>query len=288
VNRSLLVDFVQRYPFQPATAWWRAVEIGHLLRLSLPGGRGIDIGCGDGLLTALVASRLAAAARTWVGIDPDPAEIALAEKTGFYSDLLTGSADRIERPSATFDFAFSNSVLEHIEAVDPVLAEVARVLKPGAPFVFTVPSADFRACLSGPSRLRRLLLRQTRADYLEQIDRRVAHRTYRTRDHWGRSLLAAGFASAQFSHYFTCAEVQRWETISNLTAGVLYEILGRRPPIEIQRQLGLRRSATMPRWCAASLAFLLALGVRTKFDTLSGGLMVVAVRAPGAACASSR
>jgi SAM-dependent methyltransferase len=288
VKHPLLVDFVQCYPFQPATAWWRTIEIEHLLQLPLPSGTGIDVGCGDGLLTAVIAAQLPPAPRIWVGIDPDPAEVALAVKTNFYAEVLTGTADHIERPDACFDFAFSNSVLEHIDPVDPVLAEVARVLKPGAPFVFTVPSADFRACLRGPSFLRRRVLGQDRDQYLEQIDRRVAHRTYRTAHQWEQSLTAVGFTSVQVSHYFTRAEVQRWELISNLTAGVLYEILGRRPPIEIQRSLGLRRSAAMPRWCAAMLAPLLALGVRSTHNHLCGGLMMVAVRAPGEPCASSR
>jgi ubiquinone/menaquinone biosynthesis C-methylase UbiE len=42
----------------------------------------------------------------------------------------------------------SNSVLEHIPMVGDVLAEVARVLKPGAPFVFCVPNHNFWPILS--------------------------------------------------------------------------------------------------------------------------------------------
>ena len=278
VDRSLLIEFLQLYPFQPATAWWRAIEVAHLLRHPLPAGLGLDVGCGDGLLTRLIAAHAVPAERTWIGLDADPAEAALAIATKFYKDVLITPADRIDQPSQHFDFALSNSVLEHIPEIDPVLHEVARVLKPGARFLLTVPSAHFHECLRGPSPLRRTLLRQDRSQYWNQIDQRVAHRHYWTEEHWQQSLRAAGFGDVQFSSYFSAPEVQRWETISNLTAGVLYELLGHRTPIEIQRSLGLRRSAAMPQWLGSLLAPVLSLRARPDTGHPRGGLMVVARR----------
>lgn len=275
---ELLVEFLALYPFQPATAWWRAVEVAHLLRAPIPAGLGLDVGCGDGLLTALVARHLPAAPRRWVGLDPDPAEVALAARSGLYTDVLTSAADRIEQPAGRFDFAVSNSVLEHIADPTPVLHEVARVLKPGAPFVFTVPSDTFRDCLRGPSPLRRMLLGQDRAAYVRAIDQRVAHRTYWSADGWRDALAAAGFAAVDMSSYLSAPEVQRWETVSNLTAGLLHEVLGRRPPIEIQRSFGLRRAQRMPRPLARLLARVLRSGVRQDTAGLYGGLLVVAQR----------
>jgi SAM-dependent methyltransferase len=276
LDRALLVEFLRVYPFQPATAWWRAFEVAHLLRQPIPAGLCLDVGCGDGLLTEIIVSHVAPAARTWVGVDPDPAEAALARQRGLYTEALVTTADRIDWPAGQFDFALSNSVLEHIPGVEGVLQEVARVLKPGAPFVITVPSARFHDCLRGPSVLRRLLLRQGRAQYLEQIDRRLAHRNYWDEEQWRRALSAAGFTDLEFSSYFAAAEAQRWETVSNLTAGLLYELMGHRPPIEIQRSLGMRRSYVMPDWTARWLAGLLSAGVRADDTGLWGGLMMVA------------
>lgn len=41
------------------------------------------------------------------------------------------TSDRTEFPDAFFDVVFSNQVLEHVVALEPVVAEMARVLKPG-------------------------------------------------------------------------------------------------------------------------------------------------------------
>ena len=43
-------------------------------------------------------------------------------------------------PDGYFASAISNSVLEHIPQVQEVLADLRRVLKPGAPFLFCVPN----------------------------------------------------------------------------------------------------------------------------------------------------
>ena len=275
LERTLFGEFLRVYPFQPATAWWRAFEVAHVLSQPLPAGLCLDVGCGDGLLTEIIVSHAAPAARTWVGVDPDPAEAALARRRNLYTQVLATGADQIDWPAGQFDFALSNSVLEHVPAVECVLREVARVLKPGAPFVFTVPDARFHDCLRGPSTLRRLLLRQGRAQYLYQIDQRLAHRNYWDAEQWSRALRAAGFTDLHFSSYFTAPEVQRWETISNLTAGVLYELMGHRPPIEIQRRLGMRRSYAMPAWLAWCTARLLSVGVGANARDLWAGLMMV-------------
>ncbi|MEZ4516502.1 MAG: methyltransferase domain-containing protein [Chloroflexota bacterium] len=54
-------------------------------------------------------------------------------------------------PDNYFGGAFSNSVLEHIPDIQPVLNEVSRVLKPGARFLITMPSHLFTQNLAGPS-----------------------------------------------------------------------------------------------------------------------------------------
>jgi SAM-dependent methyltransferase len=51
-------------------------------------------------------------------------------------------------PDGSFATIVSNSVLEHIPKVEPVLTEVARVLQPGGCFYFCVPGPNFLSFLS--------------------------------------------------------------------------------------------------------------------------------------------
>lgn len=58
------------------------------------------------------------------------------------SDLdgaVTGSLDSMPFPDARFDTILCNAVLEHVEAVDAVMEEIFRVLKPGGHAVIAVP-----------------------------------------------------------------------------------------------------------------------------------------------------
>lgn len=239
-DRTLLADFLRIYPHQPATAYWRWFETDVILRCPLPVGRGLDLGCGDGQLTQLIANRLG----TWrlVGVEPDPAEIALAESKPVYERLYCTGGDAVPEPEGSFDFVFSNSVLEHIPDVRPVLREARRVLRAGGQLVATVPSGDFHACLAGPPWWWRLVWGASRADYLAEFDRRIAHFYYWSDTEWTAALRAAGFARVELRPYFERRLVQRWEWITNHTSGILYKLGGGRArPIEIQRKLGLRR-----------------------------------------------
>jgi SAM-dependent methyltransferase len=261
--RRLLRDFMADAPFQPATNLWRAIEI-PILADALPRqGRGLDVGCGDGVLTRLLArladDSLAAGRWTLVGIDPDPAETALAEAEKFYAAVHTTGADRVPEPAASFDFAFANSVLEHIPDLPPCLTEIGRCLKPGGEFYATVPSPGLHKLMRGPSFLRRI----SREDYLAETDRRLLHFRYPSVDDWRAMLDAAGFDLVSARGYLTARQVCRWERWTNCTGGLLYRLKGAKArPIEIQRQFGMRRAMPKPlKLLAGPLAWAAGRGV---------------------------
>ena len=273
-EKNLLRSFVREYPFQPATAFWRAVEIGHLLDYPIPAGLGLDLGCGDGMLTRIVLEHTGH--RDLVGIDIDPLETAVAQHTGIYKRIHTVAGNTIPEEDNTFEFVLSNSVLEHIADIGEVLAEVARVLKPAGQFLFTVPSDKFHACLRGP-----LLPRVTREAYLEDLDQRLAHRRYYSKTDWQKALECHGMVIERCTGYLNSAEVRRWETISRLTAGVLYTVFRRkRQPIDVQRTLGLKKPGMrLPKLLAAWVAGIINLGMnvrRPAAKELLGCLLVVA------------
>ena len=259
---DLLRSFLRLYPFQPATALWRWFEVDALLRAPMPRGLGLDLGCGDGKLTQFVADRVG----TWrlVGLDPDPAEIEMATLCPVYERLHCSRGDHIPEPAETFDFVFSNSVLEHIPDVRPVLREARRVIRPGGQLVLTVPSIDFRDCLAGPSLAWRALFGADRAAYLAEFDRRAAVLYYWEDATWSAELRAAGFQRIEVVPFLERSVVQRFEKLANATSGVLYKLFGGQDqPIEIQRKLGMRRSGQqMLRFAAAPMARVLAAALR--------------------------
>ena len=146
----------------------------------------------------------------------------------------------------------------------------------GGQFVFTVPGPDFHACLRGP-----LLPGRSRAEYLEHLDARLAHRRYWTRDQWESELAHHGMHVVTTSPYLTMAQVRRWESMSRITAGVLYGLAGRRSrPIEIQRRLGMRKGGQrMPLVFARALATLLSAGLNGRSTGTSPRYGCLLVRA---------
>ena len=231
---DLLSIFVANYPAQPATAFWRAIEIDALASRDIPHGRGLDLGCGDGILTKILLDEIGD--RGLVGVDLDPLETDAARRHAFYDMVHTCSADAIPEESESFDFVVSNSVLEHIPPLQGTISEVGRLLKPGGRFFFTVPSPAFHRNLAGS-----LLPNVSREAYLAKLDARLAHFHYLSREGWSNLLSRHGLVLDECLGYLDRAETRRWQTLSRLTGGLLYTLFGGRTrPIEIQRRLGMR------------------------------------------------
>ena len=273
IDRDLLTEFVARYPAQPATAFWRGIEIDILSRATIPEGLGLDLGCGDGILTDILFKRTARTPRL-VGIDPDPLETDAARKYSFYERLHTTGGDAIPEPDATFDYAISNSVLEHIPDLEPVIAEMSRVLKPGGQFFFTVPCPGFHENLAGA-----MLPGVPRERYLSKLDQRLAHFNYLSADDWRSIASRNGLRVTSLTGYLGKFTTRRWETLSRFTGGLLHSIsFGRRRPIEIQRALRLRtlqNSASLPRALAGAMAGLIAGGLDWVDDAENPSCLLV-------------
>lgn len=263
---ELFGQLMRTAPFQPATNLWRAVELDAVLRHGLPAGRGLDLGCGDGKLSAIVDAALTDAnqARRWTGVDIDPLETAQAESIGLYERVHTVSADAIPEADASFDFVFSNSVLEHVPPIESTLAEAARLLRPGGRFVLTVPGPGFHKALRGPAR------NGDRDAYLRGVDERCAHLRYWDLETWTERLRACGLEVRLHQSYLSVQQTRRWERLSAWTGGLMHRLYGGRSrPIEIQRRLGMRnaRPGLLGR-LAAALAPLFAMGCPLEAQAL--------------------
>jgi SAM-dependent methyltransferase len=255
-------------PYQPATNYWRAIEICEIVRYGLPTGRGLDIGCGDGHVMQILLQHLGD--RDQIGIDIDKEETAIARERNTYSGVVTTAAHCLPFGDNCFQYAFSNSVLEHIEPIQ----EIARVLRPRGRFLFTVPGPEFHQCLRGSTF-------EDRAVYLRDVDARCAHLRYWDEKEWKAHLRAAGFEIVHLHGYLQAVQVQRWEKIAKYTSGVLYRLSrGKRQPIEIQRRFGVRSARIrFPHFLASAASRVLSFGVPAGSDRF-GCLLVEAERNP--------
>src|SRR5579871_414148 len=93
-----------------------------------PRERILDLGCGDGVLTA----KLAALGCEMVGVDSSAAQVEAARGLGIDARVMDG--ERLEF-DAEFDAVFSNAALHWMRRRDVVIAGVWRALRPGGRFV---------------------------------------------------------------------------------------------------------------------------------------------------------
>lgn len=93
-----------------------------------PGERILDLGCGDGVLTA----KIAAAGAQIVAVDAAPDMVAAAKAKGLDARVVPGQSLAFDRE---FDAVFSNAALHWMHPQEAILAGVARALKPGGRFV---------------------------------------------------------------------------------------------------------------------------------------------------------
>ncbi|MBN1486304.1 MAG: class I SAM-dependent methyltransferase, partial [Anaerolineae bacterium] len=103
-------------------AFLRAVEARFYANLPMPEPV-LDLGCGDGHFTSVAFPQ-----GLEVGLDPWWPPLRETRQRGLYKQLICGVGAGLPFPSDHFNTVVSNSVLEHIADVEPVIPEVARVL----------------------------------------------------------------------------------------------------------------------------------------------------------------
>jgi SAM-dependent methyltransferase len=158
----------------------------------------LDLGCGDGHFTTVTFDHPLDA-----GIDPWTGPVRLASKRGAYCLVAQCLGDRLPFSDGHFASAMSNSVLEHIPDIDPVLAEMARVLKPGARFVFCVPNHYFLDNLSISGFLDQIGLHGLADTYRRFFNRISRHHHCDSPEVWQKRLEKAVFKIDRWWHYFS-------------------------------------------------------------------------------------
>jgi 2-polyprenyl-3-methyl-5-hydroxy-6-metoxy-1,4-benzoquinol methylase len=99
-------------------------------------GRLLDVGCAGGELGALLA------ARGWRvhGAEGEPALVAVACARGVQARAVDLDRAALPWDAGAFEAVVAAEVIEHVVDTDHLLAEMARVLRPGGVLVITTPN----------------------------------------------------------------------------------------------------------------------------------------------------
>jgi len=279
--RDFLTELLTAYWFAPPVALWRAVELRtatkEMYRHPL-----LDLGCGDGL----VAQALFGPAQVDVGLDPWAAQVRQAARSGVYRRVQQADGHRLPYPDGAFATVFSNSVLEHIPDVAPVVREVGRVLtppdpgrgEPGGRFIFTVPSDAFRRLLHFYQARRAMGDEEGAERYAAEMDQWLVHHHYHTPQEWA-DLLAEGGMVLEKARYYIPEPVEHLWDRMNRRFG-----LGRRSLwglLASPRLRGLGHQRLLARWVVHrfSRAWRPYYEMDVPPGEVGGGLLVVGRRA---------
>ncbi|MDE3136083.1 MAG: methyltransferase domain-containing protein [Acidobacteriota bacterium] len=181
----------------PSQAFWRSLEVRALQQIEYE--RPIlEIGCGDGRLSALIFKEIDA------GIDINPRSIDKCRRISgrLYAELRCGDARNLSALEPKYRTIYANCVLEHIPDIERVLVACWRGLRPGGKLVATVPLIQMNDHLLFSWRW-----------YAEMRQQQLVHINLFTQEKWEAILRAAGFQRIEFRPYLSGAACRFWDSI---------------------------------------------------------------------------
>jgi SAM-dependent methyltransferase len=211
MTRDYLTELLTTYWFAPPVALWRAVElrVAAQERYERPL---LDLGCGDGLIGQVLFGR---AGTVDVGFDPWMDQLRRAARSGVYRHVDLAAGHHLPYPDSSFATVFSNSVLEHIPGVEPVIHQAGRVLRPGGHLIFTVPSDAFRTLLDGYVQRKETGDTRGAEAYASSIDHWLEHHHYHTPEEWSQILNTAGMQLVKARYYVPEPVERLWDRMNN-------------------------------------------------------------------------
>ena len=183
----------------------RAIEDSFYQGLDLPGPV-LDMGCGDGHFASVAFDH-----PLDVGLDPWWGPLLESKSRSCYRSITLADGAKTPFEDGYFGSAVSNSVLEHIPHVDKVVAEIARVVRPGGRFVFCVPNHRFPQLLWGTQTFASLGMKGA-SDWYSRFFQRISRHVHcDSLETWQARLKQSGFEIEQHWDYFPADALHRME-----------------------------------------------------------------------------
>ncbi|MCB8961294.1 MAG: glycosyltransferase family 39 protein [Ardenticatenales bacterium] len=183
----------------------------------------MDLGCGDGHFATMINDQPFTA-----GFDPWWGPLRKSLRGNVYRTLAQALGDRMPYPDDHFATVFSNSVLEHIPDLQPVLDETNRVMQAGGLFIITTPSHFFTQNLAGARFLERLGLTGLAGRYRHFFNFISRHEHTDSPRVWAARLARAGFTIERWQYYYSkeALRAHEWGHVQGLPAAILHFLLG--------------------------------------------------------------
>jgi len=242
----------------PSEAYWRLLELAAVRRHVGDAARPLlELGCGDGVFTELAGLQVDLA------VDREPRAVERAgRRRSVYRAVRRMDIRELDATLGSFGTIFSNSVLEHVPDLEPVLGRCRELLVPGGRLIATVPLRRMNEHLA--VRL---------PAYARARQRQLQHRNLWTTDEWRARLEEAGFETVTADPYLDAAACRRWDRLDAAAAlGT-----GRYRVAPALHRLGVvALPAPMKQWLKARLALLLLDWTRSPAEGLGCAAVLVA------------
>ena len=136
-DTATLERFIQRLEYRGTDPTFEAYRDAYLKLLALPPTAAVlDLGCGTGVVTRAIAARDGFTG-TVTGVDQSLDFIAAAHRLAADEgvadrvEFVPGDAHALDLPAASFDAVVAHTLVSHVRDPLAVLAEAARVVRPG-------------------------------------------------------------------------------------------------------------------------------------------------------------
>ncbi len=113
--------------------FWRLGLPALLSLLPAPGRRTLDLACGEGRVSRVLAER----GHAVIGVEASPALAAAAREAAPEIEVLEGDAAALPLPDGAVDLVVCSMALLNFDELDAAMGEAARVLEPGGRLCFT-------------------------------------------------------------------------------------------------------------------------------------------------------